>query len=94
MSSLPVQIPCSNRFGPETEAKGSAMQSSPSKGSQHGFRSGPSADNDFAAAFSLGLPSSDEPQTLVGGPPSDQVDFENMLDDMLFDRDFTFPTLM
>lgn len=94
MSSLPVQIPCSNRFGPETEAKGSAMQASPSKGSQHGFRSGPSADNDFAAAFSLGLPSSDEPQTLAGGPPSDQVDFENMLDDMLFDRDFTFPTLM
>ncbi|CUS21682.1 LAQU0S03e08262g1_1 [Lachancea quebecensis] len=94
MSSLPVQVPYCNSFGPETDTKGSAMQASPNKSSQYGFRSVPSADGDFTAAFSLGLPPSEEPQTLGGGPPSDQVDFENMLDDMLFDRDFTFPTLM
>ena len=87
MTSLPVHHSSFDNFA-STPA---ANKVSPSKTVSAASNYVPTTETDLIGTFSLDLPGAATPSNLISELPPDQIDFDNMLDDMLFDRDFHFP---
>ncbi|SCU91302.1 LAFA_0F02960g1_1 [Lachancea sp. 'fantastica'] len=94
LSSLPIQIVSRDTAASSTAPQGVEDKGAPANFSQEMPEVGTGLLNGFDGAFGLDFSPNDFNQVSGATFSSDQTEFENALDNLLFERDFAFPAMM